>query len=271
MTLQLKLIPVKRVTNRNEVPSDRSESIQKLALSILVAGGVINPIIVRRSGLENYELVSGYLEYQAARRAREIDPLKGEMIQAFIAESDNEAALCEQVQLLREHPEFASETSSSPPDSKSNNESLNVQSLGELISQENANQIQVFSRVIQQSIADCMRDTLVSFADLPALSAKLTSVEQELKLLRAELALLRGSPRVPQLPAKKVQAAEPVNINVASVRDLRRVDGVGPKLAEKIISRRERNPFRSLEELANVVGLKLYEKQQDQWEELFFV
>ena len=101
MKLSTSLIAVKKINS----PVDRStfseNDLNSAAASILKAEGLINPLVVKRLSLDAYEVVNGHLEYYAAVKAREIDPLKGETIGAFIIDSDNEAALKEQVEILR--------------------------------------------------------------------------------------------------------------------------------------------------------------------------
>jgi len=101
MKLSTSLIAVKKINS----PVDRStfseKDLNSAAASILKAEGLINPLVVKRLSLDAYEVVNGHLEYYAAVRAREIDPRKGETIGAFIIDSDNEAALIEQVEILR--------------------------------------------------------------------------------------------------------------------------------------------------------------------------
>jgi ParB family chromosome partitioning protein len=51
--------------------------------------------------MDAYEIVDGDFEYYAAARAKEIEPLKGETIGAFILEEENEELLLEQLEILR--------------------------------------------------------------------------------------------------------------------------------------------------------------------------
>lgn len=126
------LVAVKKITSK--VPRDNfaDRDLEKVAQLILELGGLINPIILRRNGMEAYEIVDGDFEYYAAAKAREINPMKGETIGAFILEPENEELLLEQVQALRkctitedvvEKPETGflyENTSSQPPDSIKN-------------------------------------------------------------------------------------------------------------------------------------------------------
>jgi ParB family chromosome partitioning protein len=126
------LVAVKKITSK--VPRDNfaDRDLEKVAQLILELGGLINPIILRRNGMEAYEIVDGDFEYYAAAKAREINPMKGETIGAFILEPENEELLLEQVQALRkctitedvvEKPETGflyENTSSQPADSIKN-------------------------------------------------------------------------------------------------------------------------------------------------------
>jgi len=130
------LVAVKKITSK--VPRDNfaEPELEKVAQLILELGGLINPIILRRNGMDAYEIVDGDFEYYAAAKAREINPKKGETIGAFILEPENEELLLEQVQALRksakndnlvENPEtgfFYENTLSQPADSIKNPVSL---------------------------------------------------------------------------------------------------------------------------------------------------
>jgi len=138
------LVAVKRITSAVPRSNFAEPELEKLARLILDSGGLINPIIVRRNGMDAYEIVDGDFEYYAAARAKEIEPLKGETIGAFILEEENEELLLEQLEILRKTaitenlvdlPEtgfFHENTSSQPADSIKNPVSLvEVPNLGE--------------------------------------------------------------------------------------------------------------------------------------------
>ncbi|MEG4270765.1 MULTISPECIES: ParB N-terminal domain-containing protein [unclassified Microcoleus] len=138
------LVAVKKITSAVPRSNFAEPDLEKLAQLILELGGLINPIILRRNGMDAYEIVDGDFEYYAAAKAREINPMKGETIGAFILEPENEGLLLEQVQALRksaktenlvENPEtgfFEENTSSPPADSLKNPVSLvEVPHLGE--------------------------------------------------------------------------------------------------------------------------------------------
>ncbi|MCZ0904856.1 ParB N-terminal domain-containing protein, partial [Microcoleus sp. HI-ES] len=69
------LVAVKRITSAVPRSNFAEPDLEKLARLILESGGLINPIIVRRNGMDAYEIVDGDFEYYAAVRAKEIESL----------------------------------------------------------------------------------------------------------------------------------------------------------------------------------------------------
>ncbi len=62
---------------------------------------------------------------------------------------------------------------------------------------------------------------------------------------------------------RKIQPGEPpIRINSASAAELQRLPGVGPVLAQRIIDRRQQQPFGSVDELRGVPGIgpKIFER-----------
>ncbi|MBU7583953.1 MAG: hypothetical protein KAF91_13755 [Nostoc sp. TH1S01] len=109
MKLSTSLVAIKKITSNTPRSLFVEDDLEKAAQLILDSEGVINPIVVRRNGLQSYEVVDGDFEYYAAARAREIDPRKGEMIGVFIIEPENEENLTKQVELFRKQKDEASE------------------------------------------------------------------------------------------------------------------------------------------------------------------
>ncbi len=99
--LSISIVAVKKITSQEPRSNFADSDLEKVATLSLEAEGLINPIVIRRTSLESYEVVDGDFEYHAAARAREIDPRKGEMVAAFILEPENEEVLLEQVKTLR--------------------------------------------------------------------------------------------------------------------------------------------------------------------------
>ncbi|WP_017655116.1 ParB N-terminal domain-containing protein [Fortiea contorta] len=118
MKLSTSLVAVKKITSITPRSSFADNQLEQGANLILESEGVINPIVVRRTSLQSYEIVDGDFEYHAAARAREIDPRKGEMIGVFIIEDENEEVLTKQVELFRKSKSIISNNIASLSDSK---------------------------------------------------------------------------------------------------------------------------------------------------------
>ncbi|MEC4819917.1 MAG: ParB N-terminal domain-containing protein, partial [Scytonema sp. PMC 1069.18] len=101
MLLSISFVPVKQITSNIPRSNFSDEEINRVAELIVKGEGIINPLILRSTSLESYEVVDGHFEYYAAARAREIDLRKGEMIGAFIIEAENQEVLEAQIQILR--------------------------------------------------------------------------------------------------------------------------------------------------------------------------
>jgi hypothetical protein len=99
--LSTSIVAVKKITSQEPRSNFADSDLEKVATLSLEAEGLINPIVIRRTSLESYEVVDGDFEYHAAARAREIDPRKGEMVGAFILEPENEEVILEQIKILR--------------------------------------------------------------------------------------------------------------------------------------------------------------------------
>lgn len=102
MKLSTSLVAVKKISCTTARSKYKDEDIEKAASAILSVEGTINPMIVRRTSLQSYEVVEGDFIYYAATRAKEIDPKKGEMVGVYIIEDDNEAEISTQIEIFRQ-------------------------------------------------------------------------------------------------------------------------------------------------------------------------
>jgi ParB family chromosome partitioning protein len=103
MKLSTSFVAVKKINSNIDASHFSQEKLEQAANLILAAEGVINPLILQRLSRDSYQVVDGDFEYHAAIRAKEKDPLKGEMIGAFILDEENADTLKTQVSLLRKH------------------------------------------------------------------------------------------------------------------------------------------------------------------------
>ena len=94
------LVDVKSITSTAPRSQFRVDELENLAQSILVAGGLLSPLLLRQTGPENYEVLAGDREYYAALRAKEINPRAGEMVHAFVIPPKEQEAAVQQLTAL---------------------------------------------------------------------------------------------------------------------------------------------------------------------------
>lgn len=84
-------------------PRDRfdPEAVESLADSILESDGLLKPLVLKATGPESFEVVDRHLEYWAAVRAREKDPRRGEMVNAYVAAPKSTEAIQRQLAVLK--------------------------------------------------------------------------------------------------------------------------------------------------------------------------
>lgn len=218
MKLSTSLVAVRKVTSTVTRSSFADDELEQAARLILEVEGVINPIVLRRTSLESYEVVDGHFEYYAAARAREIDLRRGEMIGAFIIESENENFILEQVKLLRKQK----------PAGSGNADSDSVGIEARLTNMESR---------------------------FTSIDSRLTNMESRFENRSSELKaeqrreIQNINDRLKELESRIPKPIEPLEaLNTLSLSDLTYKlsrAGVNSKIIEKIISERDQDKFKS--------------------------
>ena len=99
--ISFSLVDVKDITSAIPRSSFPEADLDRLAEMILESGGIIRPLVLKVIGAESYTVVDGHFEYYAAVRAREKDPCKGEMVNAFVVSPKSENIVAKQAEALR--------------------------------------------------------------------------------------------------------------------------------------------------------------------------
>ena len=94
------LVDVKSITPPLSIKQADKTQIKQLAESILECNGLIKPLVLKQTGPETYAVISGHTGYYAALKAREIDPRKGEMVNAFVIPPNAEESVTRQLKAL---------------------------------------------------------------------------------------------------------------------------------------------------------------------------
>ena len=95
------LVDVKSITPSKPVEQFDKAEVEKLADSILECNGLIKPLVLKPAGPESYVVIQGDMEFHAAVRAREKDPRKCEMVNAFVISPKAEEIVLNQLQTLQ--------------------------------------------------------------------------------------------------------------------------------------------------------------------------
>ncbi|MEW5861282.1 MAG: Rho termination factor N-terminal domain-containing protein [Cyanobacteriota bacterium] len=159
MLLSTSFVPIREIVSDVPRSSFSEDELNQAAELILQAEGTINPLVLRQTSLESYEVVDGYFEYYAAARAREIDPRKGEMIGAFILEAGSEKVIKEQIKVLRKR-EFFNNDEKQVAETKvktSSNEAIQLESLLPKIENLIDKKFELTSKTIRQHLDESVK------------------------------------------------------------------------------------------------------------------
>lgn len=99
--ISFSLVDVKNITSNTSRSTFSEGDLERLAELILEGEGIIRPLVLKVTGAESYAVVDGHFEYYAAARAREKDPRKGEMVNAFVISPKSEIVVAKQAEVLR--------------------------------------------------------------------------------------------------------------------------------------------------------------------------
>ncbi|MGB3299653.1 MAG: hypothetical protein WBA76_15415 [Phormidesmis sp.] len=94
------MVDVKDITSTVPRSEFDVRKLEQLAQSILAAGGLLSPLLLKQTGAESYKVLTGDLEYYAAVRAKEISPRTAEMVNAFVVSDELAKTAVEQFKVL---------------------------------------------------------------------------------------------------------------------------------------------------------------------------
>ncbi len=106
--ISFSLIDVKSITSTVSRSTLSERVLDSLSDLILECEGLLRPLVLKRTGPESYTVVDGHLEYYAAVRAKEKNPRKGEMVNAFVISPKQEEIILKQTELLKSFAESKS-------------------------------------------------------------------------------------------------------------------------------------------------------------------
>ena len=101
INLSTSLVDLDNITPKVDISDFSADEIENMANLIMTTGGVVRPIILKRTGIESCEIVTGDFEYHATVKASEIDPEHSGMIRGFIITEEQEENIREQQKILK--------------------------------------------------------------------------------------------------------------------------------------------------------------------------
>lgn len=101
INLSTSLVDLDNITPKVDISEFSADEIENMANLILRTGGIVRPIILKRTGIESCEIVTGDFEYHATIKASEIDPEHSGMIRGFIITEEEEENVKKQQEILR--------------------------------------------------------------------------------------------------------------------------------------------------------------------------
>ncbi len=175
---------------------DRSK-IEHLADVILATDGLIRPLILKQTGLEQYTVIEGNLEYYAAVRAKEKDSRRAEMVNAFIIPDNHQQFAIEQLTLL-------SGTSANVLPN-STNITLLIEQLTSIITQ----QLQPLQQQLSNVAAELVehKNILKSFG-----SRQLHSIDLQPQTVNVDLNTLVKPEQMSDSPAVTLHDRQPIDV-----------------------------------------------------------
>ena len=102
--IRFELVDVKDISSSVPRSHFSEATIDQLAELILACGGLVKPLVLKRTGLESFEILEGHLEYYAAAKAKQKDSRKGETVNAFVLAAKHESEILSQLELLGRSP-----------------------------------------------------------------------------------------------------------------------------------------------------------------------
>lgn len=230
MTLLTSLVEVRTLSSDQPRSNFDQQKIEQAAQLIIAAEGIINPIIVSRTGINSFQVVAGHFEYYAAARARELNLEIGEAIAAYIIEDDNEASINEQVAIFRQ-PKIIKDNNNDVDGSDVNNLETRLTNLESRIDQ----RLEELTREYSQQNKQLEQEIVSLSQRLPEKIEPLTTFnEASLIELVSKLRPIYGSGSRNENIAQQIVEQRPYK-SLIEVKE--KINGLGDKTLLQIIDR----------------------------------
>lgn len=249
--MRYQLIDVADITSDRPLSDFSEDLIEKLAEAILKNGGLVRPLLLKSGGRGKYEVLAGHMEYWGSVRAREKNPRRGEMINAFVVDQTSASAATNQLSLfdgLKKDIAHICGAGVTEADLQSYNRAI-LKTVGEVIRELLESQAALFEARLGEALIQYKVDKLSDLVEskFEEISAMVRGLAGSAPAARTEKA---KSPKPPKLLPDRPYDREKLDaIRIADLKELMERDGIpvsGVRLKadhiNAILSWQEENP-----------------------------
>jgi hypothetical protein len=212
--------------------------IEALANTIVQLRGLVSLPVIRKLAIDEYELISGELEFHAYVQAQAMDDSLPDRIMAFLADEQSTGPIVRQQEVLRTITGVSQTTTKTDT-----NSSLDVSNLAAQIDRLSQSQSQSFT-ALQSAVISAIQDTIPQ--PLPLLAAMNRIQEPKVALqVRSKLAFL-GDKKVQKIiqllqtarqQGQEFQSCADIQKVLVEIRNQKPVKLIGDKKMLEIIDR----------------------------------
>jgi len=193
--------------------------LANLAQIIIESGGLVQPIILKRTGVETCEIVEGNFEYYATLKATEIDNTQSDKVRAFIIEPEKEEIIKDQVELLSSIRGGTSIVK--PPDKIVDLDNVEHIALGDI--REIKALIQQVGKSIQNKV-DNLTNNVQKLEERSTIKGIDTLLKNQLEAIRQEVSTRSKDEALKLLSATEYSLSKQIEAIAQEINELKRVN-----------------------------------------------
>lgn len=224
-------------------PQSKAAELEYLARTIVELGNLIRIPLVKQQGIDIYRLISGYFDYYAFLKARELNPELPDRIRVFIIDKNNSQSVLNQLEAIKKLEQVTLSPSITPEQSPQDlNQDLVFSNLAASIKDLETNLVNHIANSISQSQAEILSNfesklpkPLLPLQAFNQLVDNNQAVDSNIyNLLLKKLAFL-GSKKAKGIVDKIVEVKKKQPVEFKTFAELKSVLGKGKISAEKLL------------------------------------
>jgi DNA uptake protein ComE-like DNA-binding protein len=248
-TVRFYLVDVKEISSTIPRSNFNENELEQLANSVLITGCLLKPLLLRQTSPISYELLEGYLEYWAAVKAKEKEPILAEMVSAFVVKPEVETIAIEQAHVLNKTASLNLLESQLPTNTLEETRLNNLESRFEREFQEIKNLLKSQNAHFSQSAQKI--DHVVN--QLQELKIAQSRLEETIKQQSQSVKIKKSQKAIEQIESPELVSELLQALNYWDYEQLMKISGLNEEIARKLIKKREKeNPFGNLQQIANL-------------------